>query len=118
MDITLGGLPVPLVAPGVTKVGAAISANGVGTGVADVGHSAVSYIVGVDSSKKQAVADVTSGTLTLVQLGREPTASPRKMLRNHLRLCWNMLVVWLATVQKSCKTTSVINNIESIRCMG
>ncbi len=101
-------LAVPLVAIGVAGVvGAAIGADGVGPGVIDVVPTVVSDNVGVDSAKKHAVADVTSGALTLAQLGKEPIFSPRKMLRNHLRWCWNMLVVWLATVQKSCKTTSV-----------
>lgn len=102
---------MPLVAMGAAGVGADIGGDGVGPGVAVVAGlepSVASDSVGEDSSRKHAVADVTSGVLMFVQLFKEdPISSPRKMFRNHLRWCWNMFVVWLATVQKSSRTTSI-----------
>lgn len=91
--------------------GCTAGADGVGTGVAvfkGLDPSAISGIVGVASSKKHAVADVTNRALTLVQPVKEdPIFSPLKIFRNHLRRCWNIFVVWLATVQKSSRTTSI-----------
>jgi hypothetical protein len=102
---------MPLVAMGVTGIGADIGGDGVGPDeavVAGLEPSVASDSVGEDSSRKHAVADVISGILTFVQLFNEdPISSPRKMFRNHLRWCWNMFVVWFATVQKSSRTTSI-----------
>jgi hypothetical protein len=102
---------MPLDANGAAGVGAAIGSDGVGPGVVVVvvlDPSVVSDSVGEDSSRKHAVADVISGVLTLLQPVKEdPISSPLKMFRNHLRWCWKMLVVWLATVQKSSRTTSI-----------
>ncbi len=106
------------------RVGSTTRADGVGPGVAVVeglDPSAVSDSVGVASSKKHAVADVTNRAVTLVQPVKEdPIFSPLKIFRNHLRRCRNIFVVWLATVQKSSRTTSIegiTQNIGNTICM-